>query len=103
MASREEWELRVAAWRSSGMTARAYCAQEGHAVSSLYLWASKLRRHGERKELRSDVKLARVVREKLAAPAAIVIELGELRVSVSADADREAIVTVLTTLAGAVA
>jgi hypothetical protein len=81
------------------MTARAYCAQEGHSVSSLYLWASKLRRYGERQESQSDVKLARVLREKPAVPATIVIELGELRVSMSANTDRETIIAVLTTLA----
>jgi hypothetical protein len=98
MADRVEWTSRVAAWRSSGSTARAFCTERGYAVSSLYLWASKLQR--AQRPRSSGVKLARVVREGAAAhDAEIVVESGSLRVRLSARAVEDHLEHVLATLA----
>jgi transposase len=96
MASHQEWSQRVAAWRSSGQTARNFCAEHGYAASSLYLWASKL----EREPNGRPVRLARVVREPSQVPReGIVIELGALRVHLPARADATVVEHALRTLA----
>jgi hypothetical protein len=99
MADRTEWTERVGAWRASGMTARAFCAERGIALSSLYLWASKLKREARQAHV-DAVKLARVVRERPAPrDADIVIELGALRVRLPAKADVRQLELILSTLA----
>ena len=40
------WAQHIEAWKSSGLSQRAYCAREGIAVSTLQWWCRRLRGSG---------------------------------------------------------
>jgi transposase len=44
MASRAQWERRVAQWRRSGLTAEVFATQQGFNVHTFRGWCSALRR-----------------------------------------------------------
>src|SRR4051812_19916997 len=44
MASRAQWQKRVAQWKKSGLTAEGFAAQEGLNPGTLLWWSSRLRR-----------------------------------------------------------
>ncbi len=48
MASRAQWEQRVAQWRRSGLTAEAFATQQGLNVHTLRGWSSALQRPAAR-------------------------------------------------------
>lgn len=48
MASRVEWQQRVAQWKSSGLTAEAFAARRGLKAGTLRWWSSTLGRAGGR-------------------------------------------------------
>ncbi len=87
MATSSEWAERVAAWRASGLTAKAYCAGREFSAGTLHFWSSKLRRG---RKVQSPVKLARVVRLRDSEPrhgVALVVELRDARILVPSDVD----------------
>jgi transposase len=62
MASRADWEKRVAEWKRSGLTAEVFAAQRGFKPGTLLWWSSTLRRPATRVGRRAaDVGFARVV------------------------------------------
>jgi hypothetical protein len=97
--SASEWSERVAAWRASGKSAAAFCDKHGYSAKSLQWWSSELRRRGQAMATREpQVKLARVVRARSAAPStapSVVVSVGEARVEVRAGADRATLELVL--------
>jgi transposase len=44
MASRAQWERRVAQWKRSGLTAKVFAAQQGFNVHTFRGWSSSLQR-----------------------------------------------------------
>ena len=44
MASRAQWERRVAQWKRSGLTAEVFAAQQGFNVHTFRGWSSALQR-----------------------------------------------------------
>lgn len=40
------WTQHIEAWKSSGLSQRAYCEREGIAVSTLQWWCRRLRENG---------------------------------------------------------
>jgi hypothetical protein len=44
MASRSQWERRVAQWKRSGLTAEVFAAQQGFNVHTFRGWSSALQR-----------------------------------------------------------
>ena len=48
--AREEWARPVSAWRSSGMTSKAYAAAQGLKAKTLLWWSSKLKGDGSVKQ-----------------------------------------------------
>ena len=92
-----KWAARVAAWRSSGQTAPAFCKNKEFSPGGLRYWSSRLGRG----EAVSEVRMARVVR---AVPAldpitsTIVVEVGGARVAVQRGFDPEALRAVLAML-----
>jgi hypothetical protein len=91
------WAARVAAWRSSGQTAPAFCAGKEFSAGGLRYWSSRLGR-----EPGEDVRMARVVRAlpmpepPTASP--IAIEVGGARVAVQRGFDPEVLRAVLAVL-----
>lgn len=86
MASRAEWEQRVAQWKRSGLTAELFAAQRGFNPGTLRWWSSALHRPvaGERAQA-AEVGFARVVPVEDAAPrpaepAALEVVVGSGRV-----------------------
>jgi hypothetical protein len=62
MASRAEWEQRVAKWKRSGLTAEVFAAEHGLNPGTLRWWSSALRRPIARGRARAaEVGFARVV------------------------------------------
>lgn len=90
MTTESKWAAHVAAWRGSGLSAAAFCANRGITTSSLRHWAKRLRDSSPVPE----VRLARVV-----APGAsdepVVIETRGVRVSVRRGFDRDVLREVL--------
>ena len=103
MANRTTWEQRVAAWRTSGLTAAAFCAQEGLGRRAFSRWLQRLPSETARVSssvVASPVRLARLLRTAppaVAAPAVASdpIEVGGARVTVGHGADLAMVVTVL--------
>jgi len=99
MADESIWQQRVEDWRSSGLTARQFCAEHGLNQRTLSRWSQRLRRE---EPDASGIRLARLVRapvvaatvEPSASPA-LVIEVGGVRVTVGHGADVATVVTVL--------
>lgn len=85
MATSSEWAERVAAWRASGLTAKAYCVGREFSAGTLHFWSSKLK-HGPK--VQGRVKLARVVRARGSESGhgvALVVELRDARILVPTD------------------
>jgi hypothetical protein len=92
-----KWAARVAAWRSSGQTAAAFCSGKEFSPSGLRYWSSRL----GRAEDSGEVRMARVVRavpELPPIPSPIVVEVGCARVAVQRGFDPEALRAVLAVL-----
>jgi hypothetical protein len=63
MSNESEWATRVSDWRASGKSAREFCTDKDYSVTTLYWWASRLKRDGQPKPQHKPMRLARVVRE----------------------------------------
>ena len=104
MSNKRDWTSEVAAWRTSGKTAREFCEERGYSPTQLYWWSSQLKRGGGRAVTRDSVPLARVVRKKDVVEARVprkpvIVRIGDARVEVAADADPAALTVVLKALA----
>lgn len=96
--SREQWQERVAQWRSSGLTARAFAERSRIKVHTLRHWAWKLRR-----ETGDVTSLARVpawieVHARAATDDRFEIEVGGRRVRVPPSFDVDALRRLLAAL-----
>ncbi len=90
------WHARVAAWRSSGQTVSAFCADKPFAASTLRWWSSRLRRSPAQSFLELRPREAVV-----AVPhAGIVVEIGAARVRVLPGFDPALLASVLAALSG---
>jgi transposase len=103
MSKEADWAAQVEAWRSSGMSAREFCKDRGYSATTLYWWASQLKRRGAATQRGEGIALARVTRKadtrsRPKAPS-VVVEVGQARIEVGADVDRSALSAVLEVLA----
>ena len=117
MTDMKMWEQRVAAWRSSGLSARAFSEGREYSVHMLRYWA----RHVGPKPgapapasravappvprlAMPAVRMARVLRTGTSTPppptasSAVVIEIGRARVAVAAGFDHSTLAAVLSLL-----
>ena len=104
MTKSAEWAARLEAWRASGKNATDFCAEHGYSAKNLVWWSSHFRRKSAPTAKRQRVILARVVRkprEVRPTQAAVVVQIGEARIEVTAGADRAALALVFETLATA--
>ena len=112
MTDMKTWEQRVAAWRSSGQSARAYSEDREFSVHMLRYWARRVgpkaappapasRAPSSPPPPRPAVRMARVLRTGTSAQpttttsSAVVIEIGRARVAVAAGFDRPTLAAVL--------
>jgi hypothetical protein len=101
MAKAAEWAERVRAWRRSGLSSSEFARGEEFTGRALLWWSSHFGRHGYPKAVRGGsrgVTLARVVRTPSAptsSTSAVVIELRDARVLVSAGAEPATVSMVL--------
>ena len=117
MTDMKTWEQRVAAWRSSGLSARAFSEGREYSVHMLRYWAQQVgptpatpapaaRRAAAAvpRPVTPAVRMARVLRTGTGTPApptassAVVIEIGRARVAVVAGFDQPTLVAVLSLL-----
>ena len=97
------WKKRVASWRASGKTAKAFSAGRSWSAGTLLWWSSRLGRDAGTSA--AQVRFAQVVRsyvpEQEPAPGAIVVEWldARLRLTIQPGANRETLAAVLTLLA----
>jgi hypothetical protein len=102
MSKEADWPARVEAWRSSGMSAGEFCKGREYSATTLYWWSSQLKRAAARALRGQRMPMARVMR-KADKPSAksspIVVQVGQARVEVTADVDRDALSVVLEALA----
>jgi hypothetical protein len=107
MADRKTWAKRVAAWRASGLTARAYAEREEVSERTLRYWAWRLKRKARPAELVRVVRAAGVEPvEAMPSPLPrtdVVLVVGNARVRVQVDLDRETLARVFEVLAAAIA
>ena len=110
MTEMKTWEQRVAAWRSSGQSARAFSEGREYSVHMLRYWARQVgpkaatasaSRAGAPAVPRPAVRMARVLRTGTSTPppptasSAVVIEIGRARVAVAAGFDDSTLAAVL--------
>jgi transposase len=105
MTKQPDWAGEVAAWRTSGLAARQFCEGRGYSATRLYWWSSQLKRM-EGATKKKSIPLARVVRRRDGERSGlrgtpIIVQVGQARVEVTADADRAALSIVLEALAAA--
>ena len=115
MTDMKTWEQRVAAWRSSGQSARAYSEDREFSVHMLRYWARQAGKGGPARAARTPtaaakpaVRLARVIRADAGAGAqaaaststtgTVTIEVGGARVAVTPGFDRPTLAAVLEVL-----
>lgn len=105
MTRATEWASRVAAWRTSGLSASAYCEGREYSSKSLQWWASKLRRQGGPGQRLPNgaepLRLARVVRvasDPVPMTGKVVVHVGAARVEVSSGSDRATLAAVFQAL-----
>jgi hypothetical protein len=101
MTKAVEWAARLEAWRASGKSADAFCAEHGYSAKNLVWWSSHFRRKSSPAAKKQRVVLARVVRkprEVQPTLAALVVQIGDARIEVTAGADRAALALVFETL-----
>jgi len=92
MANASEWRERVAAWRTSGLSAAQFCADKDYSEKSLWHWSSRLGRSaqgGGRGRPTSGVApepriaVARLVRTgESSSSGSVVVELNGARIEV---------------------
>ena len=98
------WQKRVASWRASGETAAEFGRRHGFAATTLWYWASRLKREGAKAA--PVVRLAQLVRipgsEGAARRGAIVVDLIDVRarITIEPGVDRETLSTVVQALGG---
>jgi transposase len=104
MADSAIWSERVAAWRRSGLSARAFAKDKGYSAGALYYWQ---RRVAEGRPPDAGIAFARVVRTSArgeqapgAAPAAggavpLVLEFEGARLIVRPGFDRSSLAAIL--------
>ena len=101
MSNETEWPARVSAWRASGTSAREFCADKDYSAPTLYWWASRLKREGQRRVRHKPMRLARVVRKALDETpnhAPIVLQVGPARLEIGPGADPATLSHVLAAL-----
>lgn len=89
------WKKRVASWRASGKTAKAFSAGRGWSAGTL-LWWSRLR-HQEPTPVVRMAQLVRSSPDRMRGHGAVVVEGLDtgIRVTIEHDADHEIVATVL--------
>jgi len=111
MANEKVWGERVAAWRTSGLTAKAFTAGRPFSAQQLWNWSYRLRRASSapnpvndppttKQAVKKCVRLARVVRVPVSAPPVpptmgLVVEWHGARIAVPPAFDRATFSTVL--------
>src|SRR5512141_2376457 len=121
MATAAEWATRVKDWQASGKTAPEFCAGLPYTAKNLVWWSSHFRRKAAVAPKKKGMTWARVVRAAPSAPgnqpspttptdsgrngrptvSPIVVQIGKVRIEVSADADRSALRAIFEALVGA--
>ena len=101
MSNKSEWPARVSAWRASGKSASEFCADKEYSTTTLYWWASRMKREGQLRPGHKPMRLARVVRT---APEAskhipIILQIGAARLEIGRGVDQTTLSNVLSALA----
>ena len=81
----EDWTRHVSAWRSSGMTSKAYAAEHGLKAKTLLWWSSKLKRDGAVKQPVSFLEVVALL------SAAVRVRLAGAEVEVPQGADERTV------------
>ncbi len=90
---RKQWDVRIADYRSSGLTATVWCERNGVTLPQLKYWTQKKRK--EAKDV-GGVKWTRVdVKPVSAAPSKIMISVGAARIEVESGFDAAMLAQVL--------
>lgn len=102
MSNETEWPARVSAWRASGKSAREFCADKDYSATTLYWWASQLKRAGQPRGRNKPMRLARVVRkapDETPNHSPIVLQVGPARMEIGRGADPTTLSNLLAALA----
>jgi hypothetical protein len=102
----QRWATRVAEWRASGLTARAFSTGRDFSPGGLRHWAHLLKKRGAALPSSSPVRLVRVEPTPASGsgaappprPAVLTIEVGNARLEVPAGFDAPTLRTVLQVL-----
>ncbi len=97
---RQEWISRIDAWRTSGLSARAFASREGVSVSSLFAWSRRLSGEAGPRFLRVVPTRQAEVTELPASPASLVIAVGSATIRVDAGFDASLLSQVVRALGG---
>jgi hypothetical protein len=102
MSNESEWPARVSAWRASGKSAPEFCADKDYSATTLYWWASRLKREGQPRPGHKPIRLARVVRkaaDEASKHATIILQIGPARLEIGRGADQTTLSNILLALA----
>lgn len=97
---RSRWREHIAAWRASGLAARAFAETLGVNVSTLYYWSHRITGAAPKRRV-AVAGAPRLARVKVTPHVTrdVVIEAANMSICVSAETDRAALALVLDVLA----
>ncbi|BBP44640.1 hypothetical protein THMIRHAS_08360 [Thiosulfatimonas sediminis] len=64
MSKHELWVQRIADWQASGLSQRAFCQQQGLAISTFYTWRRRLRNLSQEPIKESSAFLPMVIHDQ---------------------------------------
>ena len=64
MTKHELWGQRIADWQASGLSQRAFCQQQGLAISTFCVWLRKIRQIGEEPPKAGSAFLPMVIQDQ---------------------------------------
>ena len=64
MSKHKLWVQRITDWQASGLSQRAFCQQQGLAISTFYVWLRKIRQIGEEPPKAVSAFLPMVIQDK---------------------------------------
>lgn len=64
MSKHQLWAQRIADWRASGLSQRAFCQQQGLALSTFCVWLRKIRQINEQSIRGPSAFLPMVIQDK---------------------------------------
>jgi hypothetical protein len=97
LEKRDHWRRQIEAWKSSGLSRRVYCEQNGIKISTLDYWCQKLKPSGAKSKTDKTGWIPLKLDDDEPS-SAIDLRIGRIRIAVKPGFDRTLLVELLQTI-----